>query len=265
MAKYSKESLEKLLKLIDDICKDEKYLWFKNDLQKKYSPTLSNKFDNNESISKIYEYCIKEIISKQANKFYEDFKLDEIKPKLIEDFIRMEHFRRDDNFEDFCLAMFQQIENIVTYTFNSYDVLQKLKNNSNEYLISTYNKDLKKFIRSSYGITLGKFIFQKYKINETFNIHTQTWYFMNKLRSILYYYYFNCQIEFNSTKFEEVYQSANELYQVRNLNHRGGEKSEYQQKIYDEIIPQHNKYYFKFLGFLEDFVTTTNKNLSSLH
>ncbi|CAH0336599.1 hypothetical protein FVB9288_02307 [Flavobacterium sp. CECT 9288] len=264
MPKYSKESLEKLLVLIDEICKEEENLWFKDEIQKKYSIVSLNKHNPDESLNRIYEYCIKEIIEKQAIKFYEDFKLDEIKPKLIEDFIRMEHFRRDDNFEDFCLAMFQQIENIVIYTFNSYRILEKIKDNNNQYLISTYNKDLKKFTRSTYGITLGRFIFQKYKLDEPFNIHSQTWYFLNKLRSILYYFYFNSQIEFNTTKFEHIYQIANELYQVRNLNHRGGEKSEFQQKIFDEIIPKHNKYYFKFLGFLEDFVSATNKNLISM-
>ena len=42
----------------------------------------------------------------------------EIKSKLIEDFIRMEHFRRDDNFEDFCLAMFQQLEGTINFLVN---------------------------------------------------------------------------------------------------------------------------------------------------
>ena len=113
MAKYSKESLEKLLVLIDEISKEEENLWFKDKIHKKYSTISLNKYSSDESINKIYEYCIKEIIVKQANKFYEDFKIENIKPKLIEDFIRMEHFRRDDNFEDFCLAMFQQLEGTI--------------------------------------------------------------------------------------------------------------------------------------------------------
>ena len=39
---------------------------------------------------------------------------DSMKEKLIQDFIRMERFRRDDNFEDFCLAAYQQIELIIS-------------------------------------------------------------------------------------------------------------------------------------------------------
>ena len=38
-----------------------------------------------------------------------------------------------------------------------------------------------------------------------------------------------------------------------------------QQKIMDEIIPNHNKYYFKFLGFLETFISVININLETMH
>ena len=257
--------MEKLLLLIDEIGNEEENLWFKQKIQSKYNVFLENNYKNDNSINKIYEYCIKEIITNQANKFYEDFKLTEIKSKLIEDFIRMEHFRREDNFEDFCLAMYQQIENIVNHLFSNYSVLENSKRESKNFVISIYDKEIKKFIKSTYGITVDKLIFQKYKPEETVDLKTQTWYFMNKFRAILYYFYFNSKIEFNTSKFEEIYNDANELYQVRNLNHRGGEKSEYQQKLYNEIIPRHSKYYFKFLGFLEDFISTLNQNITPVH
>lgn len=63
-----------------------------------------------DRISHIYEYCIEEVIKKQANEFYNDFPISSIKDILIEDFIRMEFFRRKDNFGDFCLSLYQQIE-----------------------------------------------------------------------------------------------------------------------------------------------------------
>ena len=65
---------------------------------------------DDERINEIYEYCIEKIIRQQANEFYEDFPLQSIKDILIGDYIRMESFRRKDNFGDFCLSLYQQIE-----------------------------------------------------------------------------------------------------------------------------------------------------------
>jgi len=65
-------------------------------------------------VQNIYEYCIENIIDKQAEEFYSDFK---IKEKLIEDYKNMEHERRRDDFERFCLSMYQQIELIMNKPF----------------------------------------------------------------------------------------------------------------------------------------------------
>ena len=265
MAKYSKESLEKLLILIDEICKNEEHLWFKERLYNRGNINVKNNYNGENSISQIYEYCIKEIITKQANKFYEDFILKDIKSVLIADFIRMDHFRRDDNFEDFCLAMFQQLENIVIYLFDYFELEKKIIASYNQRVISIYSKEEKKFVKSNTSIYLSNFIFQKYKLEMPFDVSDKDFYFSFKVRAVLYYFYFKETIEYNSNKFEEIFNSANNLYQIRNLNHRGGEKNEYQQKILNEIIPNHNKYYFKFLGFLESFVSVINYNLTTMH
>ena len=47
--------------------------WFKEALSKRHNFKTPIKYDGNDSISRIYEYCIKDIVTKQANKFYEDF------------------------------------------------------------------------------------------------------------------------------------------------------------------------------------------------
>ena len=89
----------------------------------------------------------------------------------------------------------------------------------------------------------------------------QGWFFIHKYRAILYYYYFNKELRTNSDLFDRIYEIGNFLYQGRNLNHRGAAQSQYQQNIIDDLIPNQHKYYFKFLGFLEDFITTINKHL----
>jgi hypothetical protein len=267
MAKYNKESLEKLLVLVKEITQDKENFWFKEDLSKILNLNLNiqNKYNTDDSINHIYEYCIKDIIAKQANKFYEDFIIDDIKNVLISDFIRMDHFRRDDNFEDFCLAMFQQLESIVIYLYDYFELEKKIIANYDQRVISIYSKEEKKIIRKNNGIYLSNFIFQKYKLENPFELYKQEFFFNNKIRAVLYYFYFNETIEYNSNKFDEIFNMANNLYQIRNLNHRGGGKNEYQQKLIDEIMPNHNKYYFKFLGFLESFVSVINNNLKPMH
>lgn len=173
----------------------------------------------------------------------------------------MEHFKREDNFEDFCLAMFQQIENIVIYLFNKLDLKSKVLSQSNQYIIFRYNSLVKEFTRDTRGLKVGELIFQKYKTTTPINIESQKWYHNHKFRTVLYYNYFNGMIEYNTNSFESIYGLGNELYQLRNLNHRGSTPSDYQKNLYKEILPMHNKYYFRFLGFLEDFVTGINKNL----
>ena len=176
MAKYSKESLEKLLMLIDEICNNEEHLWFKERLYNRGNINVKNNHCGENSISQIYEYCIKEIITKQANKFYEDFILKDIKSVLIADFIRMDHFRRDDNFEDFCLAMFQQLENIVIYLFDYFELEKKIIASYNQRVISIYNKEEKKFVKSNTSIYLSNFIFQKYKLEIPFDVNDKDFY-----------------------------------------------------------------------------------------
>ena len=80
---------------------------FDTELRKRLSvaPAKSAILDD-ERIEQIYEYCIEKIIRKQAKEFYADFPIKSIVPILEEDFIRMESFRRKDNFGDFCLSLY---------------------------------------------------------------------------------------------------------------------------------------------------------------
>lgn len=63
-----------------------------------------------ERMDQIYEYCIEKVVRKQAQEFYSAFPISSIRDILVEDFCRMETFRRKDNFGDFCLSLYQQIE-----------------------------------------------------------------------------------------------------------------------------------------------------------
>ena len=87
---------------------------FNEELRKKLgiASSASSALIDDDRLNQIYEYCIEEIIRKQAEDFYKEFPVTSIVSTLIDDYVRMESFRRKDNFGDFCLALYQQIENI---------------------------------------------------------------------------------------------------------------------------------------------------------
>lgn len=258
---YKKENLVKLLRLVEEISNQPGNEWFKNELEKKV--TTNSAVANSSSIDEIYEYCIKLIIKDHAEKFYIDFKLLDIKEKLIEDFIRMEKFRRDDNFQDFCLAAYQQLESIISKLVTNSFFVEYFQLNKDTPALLKFDQVTQTFVRSG-NQTVGKLIFltsDNTKINNFLNGPVNNWFFNHKFRAVLYLFYFNKEIKTNTNLFDRIYNIGNYLYQGRNLNHRGAVQSQYQQDIIDDLIPNQHKYYFKFLGFLEDFITSINKHI----
>jgi hypothetical protein len=255
---YRKENLLKLLNLVEEIAKDKNNDWFKDDLYKRlffnsYKPISSPVIDE------IYEHCIRKIIKEHAEQFYADFKLTKIKEKLIDDFVRMEKFRRDDNFEDFCLAAFQQIEAIVNelstenirlYFQKEYNTItHKSKNKANN---SYEEKRLWQLILYP-GMT-------KEELNKKIEKNLQDWDFLERFKLVSFYYNFNKKI-YNHHDFNSNYFLLYDLYQTRNLNHRGGKTTEKQDTVIRKVKSNTHKYYFKFLGFLESFTTSININI----
>ena len=63
----------------------------------------------NVRLDQIYEYCIQRVVRKQAEGFYKDFPLTDAIDGLVNDYCRMEEFRRRDDFACFSLSVYQQI------------------------------------------------------------------------------------------------------------------------------------------------------------
>ena len=180
-----------------------------------------------ERINQIYEYCIEEIIRKQAEEFYKDFPLQSIKDTLIGDFIRMESFRRKDNFRDFCLALYQQIE----YMTNK---------------LCEEGSDLSYIAEKMWGCPayLSK---GKSSIGDRYAI--------DKINTIVYFLGYKAMLKFSdNTSFREIKYLLKGIYQCRNMNHRGSSQSQWQNDIIAKIIPLESLYYFKFLGVLAQYV-----------
>ena len=187
-------------------------------------------------IDEIYEYCIERVIKEQSEQFYKFFPIQELVPKLVEDFCRMERYKREDNFEDYCLAVFQQME---------------IPDINNEETDDEKKDD--KIVTNNQGDTtsIGKIIIQSdYDVRK--NMPLIKMYFNERIRAVLYFVYFNGK--YYKSVFEPTYNELNEIYQCRNLNHRGGESTPYQESIIEKILPHRYLYYLKFNGLLVNFV-----------
>lgn len=295
----NKDKLKSLIDIVADLLQIEENEWMVDDLlniiQDKIPP---GEISNHPVIEKINEYCIEEKIKKQAEDFYEDFALEEIKEQLIEDYVKMEHERRRDDFHGFCLCMFQQIEAVVNYCFESEDLTAKLKRDKNQaafvkwdsksrvwhkedsndlstqLLVPYLLKKVNTLYRSkeSPEVVSGQPYYKVDSIDKYFEsdgypvIELESsgskWSFPARIRTVLYYYFFNEELK--SRDMDPIYEVAEELQVVRNKNHREGKAYPFQQLILNRIKGKESKYYFRFYGFLFEFISTVNENLSGL-
>lgn len=116
MAKYSKESLEKLLILIDEICKDPENYWFKDNI---YS--FSSKEQILENTEKIKYYLG---LEPELSIDYSFIPHKLLRSRLELDNLRMENIKLDikekDEFKrlyDYIVYSFYQIENCLNYYY----------------------------------------------------------------------------------------------------------------------------------------------------
>ncbi len=218
---------------------------------------------DDERINQIYEYCIEKIIKQQAIEFYEDFPLQSVKNVLIEDFVRMESFRRKDNFGDFCLSLYQQIEcmtNRLCEKKELSDITEKMWGHP-AYLKIEKGKEPSISNRSG-DYTIASLLFpgndrQSGNTNAFVKsrVSLQTQYAIDKIRTIVYFMGYKAMMKSSDyDSFVEITSLLNDIYQCRNMNHRGNTQSQWEKETFDRIIPLKSLYYFKFLGVLAQYV-----------
>ena len=220
-----------------------------------------------DKIEHIYEYCIEEVLQKQAEEFYANLPIPELVPQLIVDFIRMERFRREDNFGDFSLAAYQQIEAIVNHLCKNpklHLIAEKM------WGCSAYVKEGEDRHRPSISqpnnaeFTIAKLVFpgENKKTGlpnavEKSKQSIQTLYASDKIRTVVYFVCYKAMMRSedynNFIDYADVL--TKELYNCRNANHRGNTLNEYEKNILDMILPQKSLYYLKFMGALHRFVS----------
>lgn len=231
---------------------------FDMELRKQLKVASANSvLSEDERINQIYEYCIEEIIRKQANEFYKDFPLQSIKDTLIGDFVRMESFRRKDNFGDFCLALYQQIEcmtNRLCEKKELSEITEKMWGYP-AYLKVEKGKELSIYNRSG-DYTIASLLFRdKTNAFEKSRKSLQTQYAIDKIRIIVYFLGYKAMMKGSDyDSFIEITLLLNDIYQCRNMNHRGNSQNQWEKETFARIIPLKSLYYFKFLGVLAQYV-----------
>ena len=248
---------------------------FDTELRKRLSvaPAKSAILDD-ERIEQIYEYCIEKIIRKQAKEFYADFPIKSIVPILEEDFIRMESFRRKDNFGDFCLSLYQQIE-CMTNKLCEDSTLSDITSNMwgcPAYVKAEKDKPVDIADRLSSDYSIANLIFPGQNKNtgvpyciEKSKSALQTQVAKDKMKIVVYFLGYKAIMKSSDyDSYREFTSLLSDIYQCRNMNHRGNTQNEWELAVFDRVYPLKSLYYFKFMGGLAQYVDYIKNGIGSI-
>ena len=263
MEENKKAAIEKIYQLTKQDAE------FNEELRKKLGITssASSALIDDERLSQIYEYCIEDILRKQADNFYDVFKNSAFKDNLVSDYIRMERFRRRNEFGDYALALYQQIETILNAIF--------MVPNFKIIINSMWNKPFYQYVdKASRTIvkTISSLVFGVDTIDKKWNSEgverakNDKLTARDKFKIVLFYFkYFafakydvknNCYISsYSYNEYTLLFDSLWDIYSCRNTNHRNPEQNE-NEKV--QTIMQNASFsYFQFNWTLTEFVWLT--------
>ena len=241
----NREYLKKLLDFLENrILSNHNNQWFAKELYKILAPT------SDARISDIHEQCIESILKEQATEFYKDFVIEDIRPQLIADFIKMEHWRR--------LAIFQQIE-CITNRLSQDDTLCEVFRTMMDALcyVDSFNPMVvNRYEKSSY--TIGQLLFMHDAPTKSKEILPQQWTF-DKFKAINYFVCHKaCLTNFQFNQFVEENNIFGEIYALRNLNHRGNELTDKERERLQKIEENPSRTFLTFISFLSWFIDSVN-------
>ena len=250
----NKEHLKKLLEFLEHrIFPAPDNQWFVKDLYAILAPA------SDARISDIHEQCIESILQQQADEFYQNFVIEEIRPQLIADFIKMEHWRRRNNIQEFGLAVFQQIECIVNRLSLDNELCEVFRAmmdalcyvNSIDPIVSN------RYEKSNY--TVSQLLFINDAPIKSKEILPQQW-VIDKFKAINYFVCHKaCLTNYQFIQFVEENNLFGELYALRNLNHRGNEATDKEKLRLKNITENPSRAFLTFTSFLNWFIDSVNE------
>ncbi len=224
---------------------------------------------SDDRLSQIYEYCIEKIVHKQAEDFYRDFPICSVIPTLIEDYCRMEYFRRKDSFGDFCLAMYQQIESVTNKICNLpqlNEIAEKLWGYP-AYIKTRENIKFSIDNRAESKFTIADLVFVQYTDKSMSALQSLS--AMDKIKSVVYFVGYGAMMKYSDYEnYVSFTTTLRELYQYRNMNHRGNVLKPWEEVIINKVNASKSIYYFKFLGALTQYIEGIKagwNNLSAIY
>ena len=227
--------------------------WFAKELYKLLAPA------SDARISDIHEQCIESILTQQANEFYKDFVIADLRPQLIADFIKMEHWRRRNNIYEFSLAMYQQVECIVNYISRNNTLCEVFHTMMDclcfvdAYPPTVDNRNPK----SSY--TVAQLLFMHDAPTKSKEILPSLWAY-DKFKAINY---FVChQTILTNYQFDQFVgenRIFGELYALRNRVHRGNDLTEKEIERTKQVEINPSRGFLTLTAFLTWFIDSVNK------
>jgi hypothetical protein len=266
MEEKLKSTIDKIIRLANQNAE------FGKELRKRLRMASSSIINTTDGkIDDIYEYCIEKVVRRQAEEFYADFPLSSISHILVKDFCRMESFRRKDNFGDFCLSLYQQIECITNKLCESptlATIVEKMIG------CPAYVKYTEPTIENRIGnYTIASLLFPgqnkdtgyKYSVEKS-NIELKSQYAKDKIRIIVYFLGYQCVMKNSDYEnFKEFTSVLSDIYFCRNTNHRGNASTLWEQETLNRIISHKGIYYLKFLGTLTEYVDCVKKGWAKIN
>ena len=227
--------------------------WFAKELYKLLAPA------SDARISDIHEQCIESILTQQANEFYKDVVIADLRPQLIADFIKMEHWRRRNNIYEFSLAMYQQVECIVNYISRNNTLCEVFHTMMDclcfvdAYPPTVDNRNPK----SSY--TVAQLLFMHDAPTKSKEILPSLWAY-DKFKAINYFVCHQTMLtNYQFDQFVGENRIFGELYALRNRVHRGNDLTEKEIERTKQVEINPSRGFLTLTAFLTWFIDSVNK------
>lgn len=265
MTMDNREAIIKSIEKIAQLSKQPGNKWLIEEFFKRFGLEETG---SNSKLDEIYEYCIEKVLNEQAKDFYKDMPLKSIVSQLELDFVKMEHERRKNIFDEFALAVYQQIECLTNEVFR----LTNLRDLASEmlkkpaYFRPAKQDDGRWELKRLGNFSIGNYLFGNERMKEIETNFDKEFlkYANEKIACVEYYICFDGKFQESESSYFKYYKDLYySIYQFRNLNHRGGESTEYQKNIIKRIRPKQGLYYIKFYNALEFYVSKICNNLSN--
>lgn len=263
--KLERQDLEKFLDFIEDIASQQGNDWFGKSLIQRignrYAPVGSSaSTDSIAQIREIHEYCIADVLDRQAREMYKGIPWDDLRETLVADFIRMEKFRREDDFDNFCRTLFLQVEAMINYVLKLNPNYKKRAELDFEQLaFSRFDKKENRWNRTE-GKRVAEYLFGSSGKNgeppsmatmmERMDRDVERWEVFQRLKLMVYYYVFDGKMNYSMVDKEfKVFLKLKDLRDE--ASHRISSTPEYKQESLESSRSDRMKYYIEFMSFLQ--------------